>query len=226
MADASADGARAARGLPFIVVRPEIPWLDYATFGVIFGVCFGLMTLVYLVVITLHPYPPSKQRILNAMALGIVAFFVLAALRLYLLSRFASLRVDRHGLVRTNELGIAWRLSPDRVVRIYQASFFLTVDWHYVMTYFLFLDSRGRTLFKLPAKWWPQEGMEALGVALGVPVNGAMNVLSGPAYRSAFPGSISWVMAHPVLASCVVGPLIGAALIAVVAVLSLLQGPS
>lgn len=224
MAEVSATGAWPHAGLPLLVVRPKIPWLDYATFGVILGVCFGFMALIYLVIATINPVWASEQTVAVAMFLGIVALFLSGLLRLYLVSRFASLRVEGRELVRTNGLGLPRRLHSKRVARIYEASFYFTTDWPYVMTYVLFLDSNGRTLFKLPAKWWPHEGMEAVGSALGVPVNGAIGVLSGPAFRSAFPGSISWVMAHPVLTSCVVAPLIGAALIAVLAVVSLLQG--
>jgi hypothetical protein len=209
-----------------LVVRPKIPWLDYATVGVILGVCFGFTALTYLVIASINPVWASEQTLAVAMFLGIVALFLSGLLRLYLVSRIASLRVERHELVWRNGLGLPRRLNSERVARIYEASFYLTTDWPYVMTYVLFLDPNGRTLFKLPAKWWPHEGMEAVGSALGVPVNGAVGVLRGPAFRSAFPGSISWVVAHPVLACCVVTPLIGAAFIAVLAVVSLLQGPS
>jgi len=227
MAEVSGTHATPHSGLPFVVIRPKVPWLDYSTFAVVFLGTSGFMAVIYLVIATIHPLPPSKQIPVVPVSFCVVAFFILVGLRLYLVSRIASVRVEGQELVRTNEIGISRRLSSDRIERIYQASFSMGIKYRYVMTYFLFLGRNRRTLFKLYAKWWPQEDMEAIGAALGVPVNGAMGVLSGPAFRSAFPGSISWVVAHPLLAATVVGPLfVVATFIAVLALVSLLQGPS
>jgi hypothetical protein len=227
MGRASAAGARADDRLPDLVVRPKIPWVDYATRGTVFLVAFGFVAVIYVAVAAIHPLPSSKEIPVVPVFGGIVAFSILVGLRLYLVSRFASLRVDRQELVRTNEFGIPRRLSSDGIGRIYEASFHMGMKYPYVMTYFLFLGRNGRTLFKLYAKWWPQEDMQAIGAALDVPVNGAINILSAPAYRSAFPGSISWVVAHPLLAATVVGPLFAvAAFIAALVLLSLLPAAS
>jgi hypothetical protein len=200
--------------------------LDYATFGVVFWMGFGFIAVVYLLIATIQSLAPLKQTGAVATFAGIAAVFLLGALRIYLVSRLASLRVDRQGLLRTNELGLRRRVTSDRIARIYAASFYITIKYPYVMSYFLFLDRNGRTVIKLPAKWWPQEGIDAIGAALGVPVNGAIGTLSGPAFRAAFPGSISWVVAHPRLAAYAAGPLFVASLIGVLALVSLLPGPS
>jgi Mn2+/Fe2+ NRAMP family transporter len=77
------------------------------------------------------------------------------------------------------------------VARIYQARFIVGIRSAFTFSFYLFLDRAGKTPFKLPGKWWPEDRIEALGSAAGIPVNGTRTVLDGPAFRRAFPGSIS-----------------------------------
>jgi hypothetical protein len=58
-----------------------------------------------------------------------------------------------------------------------------------------------------------------LGERAGIEVNGTMQVPSGPDFRRSFPGSISWVVAHPQLSAYLAGPLLLALIMVVVALL-------
>ncbi|MEO6797906.1 MAG: hypothetical protein ABI401_14515 [Candidatus Dormibacter sp.] len=100
------------------------------------------------------------------------------------------------------------------------------MSWKYDMkfTYYLFLDENGRTLLKLPAKWWPKGGIEGLGKALGLVVTGTFGTLDGKAFRRQFPGSIPWILAHPILIVLLCAVLVFPALIVVILFASIVTG--
>jgi hypothetical protein len=205
-----------------VVVRPLIPWNRYAVFGLLMG---GL-TLVLACAFGVAIRTPLDRKVAIGTCAGLLVLLALGGLRLYLVGRFASLRVEGNQLVAVNAMGLARRFGAGRLARIYQASVDLTVRSSSTMRYFLFIDGNGRTVLKLPAKWWPHAGIDAVGNALGISVNDSTETLDGPAFRRAFPGSIPWVVAHPRLAASLGGIALFATLILVLVVLSLMQGAS
>jgi hypothetical protein len=203
-----------------VVVRPLIPWGRYAAFGLLMGGFTLVLACGFGVAIR------TALDVTIGTCAGILVLLALGGLRLYLVGRFASLRVEGGQLVAVNAMGLARRFAAGRVARIYRASVELTVRSSWTMRYFLFIDGTGRTVLKLPATWWPDAGIDAVGNALGIPVDRSTETLDGPAFRRAFPGSIPWVVAHPRLAASLGGLALFAALILVLVALSLMQGAS
>jgi len=105
----------------------------------------------------------------------------------------------------------------------------MTFKYRMTFSYYLFLDQNGRTLLKLPAKWWPEEGIGRLGQALGVVITGTLGTLDGPAFRRQYPGSIPWIFANPAWTHPWLIVLLGAvllfpALIVVIVLVSIVTG--
>jgi hypothetical protein len=199
------------------VIRPLIPLDRYLAFG-------ALLTLIMLAIAGVYWILVTDK--LAAVGAGVVVplFLVLGGIRLLLVSNNSYLRVDADSLVFVNGLRLRRSVRRARVARIYQARFIVGTRSAYTFSYYLFLDRAGETLLKLPGKWWPEDRIEALGSAAGIPVNGTRTVLEGPAFRRAFPGSISWFSAHPVITAILMGPAFFAAFILGLIVLDLIQG--
>jgi hypothetical protein len=213
---AEAVGQRDER--PWLIIRPEIPWLRYA----------GSVTF-WAAVLLVGSWLALLRRPAGATSLEVIggivgAFLLFGAARLCLVSRFSRLRAGGGELEFTNMVGRARSFPRDSIRKVVIAHRSL-VAMRYATTvgYYLFLDQNGTTQFKLPTKWWPQEGIDAVGQALGVLVTGTFGELDGPAFRRQFPGAISWVSAHPlVVGSLLFIPL----LIGVVILVSIVTGQS
>jgi hypothetical protein len=204
------------------LVRPLIPWGRYAVFGLLMGGFTLVLAYGFGVAIRTR----LDRNVAIGTCAGILVLLALGGLRLCLVGRFASLRVESGQLVAVNAMGLARRFAAGRVAHIYQASVDLTVRSSWTLRYFLFIDGTGRTVFKLPATWWPDAGIDAVGNALGIPVDRSTETLDGPAFRRAFPGSIPWVVAHPRLAASLGGVALFVALILVLDAPSLMRGAS
>lgn len=207
-----------------LLVRPKIPWLRYGVFGLFMTVLMLALVFAYPLLGRMHLVRysgPGDTTVVIVLALAFLAFLAVGGFRLLLISRFSALRVEEGGLMLGTAIGIKHRFGQGDLARIARGSFDVTIRGSYIVSYFLFLDHEGRSLFKLSVKWWPQEGIEAIARALGLPFEASAEVLSGPAFRHAFPGSISWVVAHPRIASGLIGLTICAGFFAVLILLSI-----
>ena len=205
-----------------VVVRPAVPWGRYAVFGTVFALCIGLIAVGCTVLIR----DPLQRNVFVGTCIAVLAFLLLGGGRLYLVSRLSSIRVDQGSLLFVNAVGFHRHIEKGRLAQILGASFDVSIRGSYTMRYWVFLDREGRGLFKLPQKWWPDDAVHALGLALAVPIGRRQEVLSGPDFRRAYPGSISWSTAHPRLAASIAGLSIFGAIIAVLILLSQTQGAS
>lgn len=207
---------------PLPVVRPRIPWTRYGVFGSL----MGALLLVMMIGFAALGRDSIDRTAGVGICAGILLFLILGGVRLYLISRFSSLRVEGQDLMAVNAFGFSRRFEAGGIAHILQANFEVSIRSSFVLRYFLFVDREGKTLFKLPTKWWARDGIDAIGRALGIPVSESGAILDGPGFRRAFPGSISWAVAHPRLASCLAGLAIFAAIIVTLVTLSVMQGVS
>jgi hypothetical protein len=180
---------------PFLDVRPQIPWLRYALILGSAALCAAIPPLLKL---GRTPWRPFDTEVYFAVCGVVLGCFVVGGLRLYLVSRLSLLRVDGVGLLFVNAAGLKRSIPRQSLGKVVIATVNVVSLRHdMTFTYYLFLDQNGRTLLKLPAKWWPEEGIERLGQALGVVVTGTSGILDGPAFRRRYPGSIPWIFANP-----------------------------
>jgi hypothetical protein len=180
---------------PFLDVRPQIPWLRYALILGSAALCAAIPPLLKL---GRTPWRPFDTEVYFAVCGVVLGCFVVGGLRLYLVSRLSLLRVDGVGLLFVNAAGLKRSIPRQSLGKVVIATVNVVSLRHdMTLTYYLFLDQNGRTLLKLPAKWWPEEGIERLGQALGVVVTGTSGILDGPAFRRRYPGSIPWIFANP-----------------------------
>jgi hypothetical protein len=212
---------------PLPAVRPQIPWVRYALILGGLSLCAVIPPFLKL---GRSSWDPFDTEVYFAVCGVVLACFFLGGVRLYVLSRMSLLRVDGVGLVFVNAVGLRRSIPRQSLGKVVIATVSV-VNWKYRMTftYYLFLDQNGRTLLKLPAKWWPEEGIERLGQALGVVVTGTFGLLDGPAFRRQYPGSIPWIFAnpmwtHPWLIVLLCAVLLFLALIVVVVVVSIVTG--
>jgi hypothetical protein len=180
---------------PFLDVRPQIPWLRYALILGAAALCAAIPPLLKL---GRSPWRPFDTEVYFAVCGVLLGCFVVGGLRLYLVSRLSLLRVDGVGLLFVNAAGLRRSIPRQSLGKVVIATVnVMSLKYDMTFTYYLFLDQSGRTLLKLPAKWWPEEGIERLGQALGVVVTGTFGILDGPAFRRQYPGSIPWIFANP-----------------------------
>jgi hypothetical protein len=180
---------------PFLDVRPEIPWLRYALILGSAALCAAIPPLLKL---GRSPWRPFDTEVYFAVCGVVLACFVVGGLRLYLVNRLSLIRVDGVGLLFVNAVGLKRSIPRQSLGKVVIATVnVMSLKYDMTLTYYLFLDQNGRTLLKLPAKWWPEEGIERLGQALGVIVTGTFGILDGPAFRRQYPGSIPWIFANP-----------------------------
>lgn len=180
---------------PSLDVRPQIPWLRYALILGCASVCVGIPPLFKLGRTSWRPF---DTEVYFALCGAVLACFLVLGMRLYLVSRLSQLRVDGVGLVFVNAVGLMRSIPRQSLGKVVIATVnVVTFKYRMTFTYYLFLDKNGRTLLKLPAKWWPEEGIERLGQALGVVVTGTFGIIDGPAFRRQYPGSIPWIFANP-----------------------------
>jgi len=193
-----------------LTVRPQIPWDRYRLFGALFG---GF--LLFLAPIPLLVWP--KDRLASASALLlVVAILVVGGARLYLVDRLSSVRADKDRLVYVSPLGRSQVFQRSLLSGIACRTVEFTVRSSFAVSYFVFVGRNNRALFKLPLKWWPEEGVATLAGRLDLPVTGDFfQVVDGPAFRREFPGSLPWVLAHPRLAAAGAGVLAVPAIFAV-----------
>jgi hypothetical protein len=202
-----------------LVVRPEIPWRRYLMFGTLLGGWTVLSGVGLALAI-------SKYAIAAlGCGAGVVALLLVGGLRLYLVHRFSTLRVDGIALTFVNGLGVSRTVARGSLRQVARASLDVTVRSSFTVSYYLFMGADGRAAFKLPAKWWPDTGIVGLATTLGLPVSGSFfEVLDGPGFRRTFPRSIPWVVAHPRLAACLIGLLTLPVLVVIMSVVVILQG--
>lgn len=195
-----------------------IPWSRYGVFG-------GVMTagtVVIGLVGSLVTTDPTRRKAAIGTCGGILLLLLGGGIRLLLITRNSAMRIDSGRLVFVNGTGWSRRFAPGQIARICRANLNVTIRASYTLSYYLFVDDRGRTAFKLPVKWWPENGIEAVAQTLGVGFSPSDDVLDGPAFRRAFPGSIPWVAAHPVLAAWLIGTGVFLAFIAVLLIFALI----
>ncbi len=180
---------------PYLEVHPRIPWLRYALILGSAALCAAIPPLLEL---GRSPWRPFDSEVYFAVCGVILAPFLVGGIRLYLVSRLSLLRVDGVGLAFVNAVGLKRSIPRQSLGKVVIATVnVMSLKYRMTFTYYLFLDQHGRTLFKLPARWWPEEGIEHLGQALGVVVTGTFGILDGPAFRRQYPGSIPWIFANP-----------------------------
>ncbi|HZC67642.1 MAG TPA: hypothetical protein VE201_03390, partial [Nitrospirales bacterium] len=212
---------------PLLAVHPRIPWVQYA---LIFIGLSSLAVIPPLLKLRRSYWDPFDTEVYFALCGVVLACFLLFGLRLFLVSRLSLLRVDRAGLVFVNALGLRRSLARQHLGKVVIASVeVMRLKYRMTFTYCLFLDQEGRTLLKLPAKWWPEEEIEGLGRELGVLVTGTFGSLDGPAFRRQYPGSIPWIFANPMLTHPALIVLLGtgllfAALVVVIILAAMLTG--
>lgn len=178
-----------------LAIRPEIPWLRYALILGGFSLCAMLPPLLKL---GRSSWSPFDTEVYFAVCGVVLAWFFLFGVRLYLVSRLSLLGVDRVGLVFVNAVGLRRSIPRQSLGKVVVASVnVMELKYSMAFTYYLFLDPNGRTLLKLPAKWWPEEEIDRLGKALGVVTTETLEILDGPAFRRRYPGSIPWIFANP-----------------------------
>src|ERR1700680_1601209 len=174
-----------------ITVRPRIPWDRYRLFGALFG---GL--LLFLGPIPLLLWPTERPATASALLL-VVAILVVGGVRLYLVDRFSSVTADQDGLVYVSPLGRSQAFQRSALAGIACRTVDFTVRSSFAVSYFVFVGRNDQALFKLPLKWWPEEGVATLAGRLDLPVTGNFfQVVDGPAFRRESPGSLPWVLAH------------------------------
>jgi hypothetical protein len=212
---------------PLPDVRPQIPWVRYGLILSGLSLCAVIPPLLKL---GRSSWDPFDTEVYFAVCGVVLACFFLGGLRLYLVNRLSLLRVDGVGLVFVNAVGLRRSIPRQSLGKVVIATVSV-VSWKYRMTftYYLFLDQNGRTLLKLPAKWWPEEGIERLGQALGVVMTGTSGILDGPAFRRQYPGSIPWIFAnptwtHPWLVVLLCAVVLFPALIVVIVLVSVVTG--
>jgi len=194
VADQLAARADRNEGL-LLAIRPEIPWLRYALILGGLSLCAMLPPLLKL---GRSPWSPFDTEVYFVVCGVVLAWYFLFGVRLYLVSRLSLLRVDRVGLVFVNAVGLRRSIPRQSLGKVVVASVnVMELKYSMAFTYYLFLDPNGRSLLKLPAKWWPEEGIDRLGKALGVVTTETLEVLDGPAFRRQYPGSIPWIFANP-----------------------------
>jgi hypothetical protein len=211
----------------FIAVRPQIPWLRY---GLILGGASVCVLIPPLLKLGRSSWRPFDTEVYFAVCGVVLACFLVGGVRLCLVSWFSLLQVDGGGLVFVNAVGSRRSIPRQSLGKVVIASVnIITFKYRMTLTYYLFLDQSGRTLLKLPVKWWPEERIEHLGQALGVVMTGTFGILDGPAFRRQYPGSIPWIFAnpawtHPWLIVIMGTVLMFPALIVVIALVSLVTG--
>ncbi len=212
---------------PFLDVGPQIPWLRYA---LILG-CLSLCAVIPpLLKLGRSSWRPFDTEVYFAVCGVVLACFLVGGVRLYLVSRLSLLRVDAVGLVFVDAVGSRRSIRRQSLGKVVVATVnVMTFKYRMTFSYYLFLDQNGRTLLKLPAKWWPEEGIERLGQALGVVITGTLGTLDGPAFRRQYPGSIPWIFANPAWTHPWLIVLLGAvllfpALIVVIVLVSIVTG--
>lgn len=212
---------------PRLAIRPEILWLRYALILGGFSLCAMLPPLLRL---GRSSWSPFDTEVYFAVCGTVLAWFFLFGLRLYLVSRLSLLRVDRAGLVFVNAFGLSRSIPRQALGKVVVASVnVMELKYSMAFSYYLFLDPNGRTLLKLPAKWWPEDRIHRLGEALGVVTTETFEILDGPAFRRRYPGSIPWVFAnplwtHPALIVLLFAVLLLVALVVVVGFVSIVTG--
>jgi hypothetical protein len=175
-------------------------------------------------------WDPFDTEVYIAVCGVVLACFFLGGVRLYLVSRLSLLRADGVGLVFVNAVGLRRSIPRQSLGKVVLATVNITtVKYRMTFTYYLFLDQNGRTLLKLPAKWWPEEGIDLLGKALGVVTTETFEILDGPAFRRQYPGSIPWIFAnplwtHPPLVVLLFAVILLLALVAVIVFVSIVTG--
>ena len=180
-------------GRAWVVVHPQIPWLRYAAVAV-----FSAIVILISSWLPSHGHPMSPET-RNALEAVLGAICLVVAIWLFVISRVSSLRVGRDGVIFVNSVGLSRTLARGSVQKIIHAGYTVSVRNSFTVNHYLFLDENRRALLTLPARWWPQEGIDAVGQVLGVTVTGTLGTIDGPTFRREFPGSISWVAAHSVL---------------------------
>ena len=176
-------------------VRPQIPWVQYALILGGLSLCAVIPPFLKL---GRSSWDPFDTEVYFAVCGVVLACFFLGGVRLCLVSRLSLIRVDGVGLVFVNAVGLRRSIPRQSLGKVVIATVnIINFKYRMTFTYYLFLDQNGRTLLKLPAKWWPEEGIERLGQALGVVVTGTFGILDGPAFRRQYPGSIPWIFANP-----------------------------
>jgi hypothetical protein len=226
VADQLAAGAGPNEG-PLPDVRPQIPWVRYGLILSGLSLCAVIPPLLKL---GRGSWDPFDTEVYFAVCGVVLACFFLGGLRLYLVNRQSLLRVDGVGLVFVNAVGLRRSIPRQSLGKVVIATVsVVNWKWRMTFTYYLFLDQNGRTLLKLPAKWWPEEGIERLGQALGVVMTGTSGILDGPAFRRQYPGSIPWIFAnptwtHPWLVVLLWAVLLFPAIIVVIVLVSIVTG--
>jgi len=201
-----------------LTVRPQIPWVRYRLFGGLFG---SLAVLGGLFMLWAWP----KDRLATGgVLLLVVGILVVGGARLYLVDRFSSLTADQDGLIYVTSFGRSQHFQRSALAGIACLTVDFTVRSSFAVSYFVFVGSNHRALFKLPLKWWPDTGVATLAGRLDLPLIGNFSeVMDGPAFRREFPGALPWVLAHPRLAAAGAGVLALPALIAVVYAVSFIS---
>jgi hypothetical protein len=208
-----------------LVLPPQIPWDRYLLFGILMGCFIPLIGIGAYIIFS--PDPVRIPVVIGSVAV-LEAGLLAGGVNLYMVGRISRLVVDADSLIFVTRLGIR-RAFPRAVLKqIVRRSFDLTVRGSYTLSYFVVVGVNGRALVKLPQKWWPEEGIQAVGRALPLPVTGSfLELVDGPTFRREYPGSIPWVVAHPRLAAVLAGllflPAIAAVLLLYAVMLSLLR---
>jgi len=186
-----------------LVVRPEIPWKRYLAFGVLM-VC-GL-SVVEIAMSILYRRDPIGVAAVIGVGVFVGAILLVGAINLLMVGRLSELLIDGDTLVLVTRFGRR-RSFPRAVLKqIVRGTFDVSLRSSYTFSYFVVVAPDRRTLFKLSAKWWPEEGIQAIGRALQLPVTSSfLDVVDGPTFRREYPGSIPWVIAHPRLAAAITG---------------------
>ena len=162
MADQLAARADPNEG-PLPDVRPQIPWVRYAVILSGLSLCAVIPPLLKL---GRSSWDPFDTEVYFAICGVVLAWYFLFGVRVYLVSRLSLLGVDRVGLAFVNAFGLRRSIPRQSLGKVVVASANV-MELKYIMafTYYLFLDPNGRTLLKLPAKWWPEEGIDRLVTA-------------------------------------------------------------